>query len=119
MCQVPAVEPVHHLYEHFRDDGGKNLPWASSAVTARLTSVNEELQLTVTTACAPMNGQATVHGNTLNVRNIAVGAVGCTEDDGEQQLWVLDFLKRPIQMTFDDGILTWTSGTDSLTFRGK
>lgn len=97
---------------------GKDLPWvASSGVKAALTSVNGQLQLTVPTGCGPMSGQATITGNTLTVRDIATGASGCTGDAGEQQLWVMDFLKRPIEMTFSQGILIWKSGTDTLSFK--
>ncbi|WP_354217796.1 MULTISPECIES: META domain-containing protein [unclassified Arthrobacter] len=99
---------------------GKDLPWvASGGVRAQLTSVNGELQLTVTTKCGPMSGQATVTGNTLNARNIATGAVGCSGDVGEQHLWVLEFLKRPIELTFSQGTLTWKSGTDTLSFKSE
>lgn len=95
----------------------KDLPWvASGGVTAKLDRVNGELLLTVTTNCGPMNGSATVTGPTLTVRDIATGASGCTEDAGDQQEWVRNFLKQPIEQTSSDGTLTWTSGTDVLRF---
>lgn len=100
--------------------GGNDLPWvASGGVKTWLTSVNGELQLTVTTRCGPMGGQATITGNTLTVRNIANGAMGCAGDAGEQDLWVLEFLKRPIELTFSQGTLSWKSGTDTLSFKSE
>jgi hypothetical protein len=99
---------------------GNDLPWvASGDIKAWLTSVNGELQLTVTTRCGPMGGQATITGNTLTVRNIATGAMGCAGDVGEQDLWVLEFLKRPIELTFSQGTLSWKSGTDTLSFKNE
>jgi hypothetical protein len=99
---------------------GKDLPWvASGGVRAQLTSVNGELQLSVITRCGPMSGPATMTGTTLTVRNIATGAVGCTDDAGGQQLWVMEFLKRPIEQTFSQGTLTWKSGTDLLSFKSE
>ncbi|HEY8702676.1 MAG TPA: META domain-containing protein [Arthrobacter sp.] len=98
--------------------GGTEIPWlASGGVTAKLTSVNGELQLSVTTGCGPLGAQATITGNTLTVRDIATGASGCTADTGEQQQWVRQFLQRPIAMTFSQGILSWKSGTDTLSFK--
>jgi heat shock protein HslJ len=97
---------------------GKELPWVSSgSVKARLTSVNGELQLSVTTPCGPLSAQATITGNTLTAKDIATGASGCTGDTGEQQLWVTNFLKRAIEMTFSQGTLNWKSGTDTLSFK--
>ena len=99
---------------------GNDLPWAASGgVRAWLTSVNGELQLTVTTRCGPLGGQATITGNTLTVRNIATGAMGCAGDVGEQHLWVMEFLKRPIELTFSQGTLSWKSGTDTLRFESE
>lgn len=99
---------------------GKDLPWvASGGVRAQLTSVNGELQLTVVTRCGPMSGPATMTGTTLTVRNIATGAMGCADDAGGQQLWVMEFLKRPIEQTFSEGTLTWKSGTDTLSFKSE
>ncbi|MBT2598130.1 META domain-containing protein [Arthrobacter sp. ISL-72] len=96
------------------------LPWvASGGVNAQLAAVNGELLLSVTTRCAPMSGPATITGTTLTVRNIAIGASGCTEDGGDQQQWVLEFLKRPIEQTFSNGTLTWKSGTDTLNFKSE
>jgi heat shock protein HslJ len=66
-----------------------------------------------------MSGPATVSGNTLTVRNIATGAMGCIGEVSDQQLWVLEFLKRPIEQTFSQGTLTWKSGTDTLNFKTK
>jgi len=98
--------------------GGKELPWvASGSVKTSLTSVNGELQLSVITGCGPLSAQATITGDTLTAKDIATGASGCTAETGEQLLWVVDFLKRPIQMTFSQGILNWTSGTDTLSFK--
>ncbi|WP_248761626.1 hypothetical protein [Pseudarthrobacter sp. SSS035] len=63
-----------------------------------------------------MSGPGTITGTTLTVKNIAIGASGCTDNAGEQQQSVQEFLKRPIEQTFSDGTLTWKSGTDTLNF---
>ena len=81
--------------------------------------MNGELQLTVTTSCGPMGGSATLSVNTLTVSDIATGAMGCIGEDGNQQLWVLEFLKRPIEQTFSQGTLTWKSGTDTLSLKNR
>ncbi|QHK22406.1 hypothetical protein GU243_17845 [Pseudarthrobacter psychrotolerans] len=74
--------------------------------------------LGVRTECAPLSGLATITGNTLTAKDIVTGASGCTNgNSGEQHLWVTDFLKRPIQMTFSQGTLIWKSGADSLSFQ--
>jgi hypothetical protein len=49
---------------------------------------------------------------------IAVGSVGCGGDISTQHLWVLEFLKQPIEMTFSEGILNWRNGTETLNFKG-
>jgi heat shock protein HslJ len=85
----------------------------------QLATVNGELLLTVTTRCGPMSGPTTITGTTLTVKNIAIGASGCSEDGGDQQQWVLEFLKRPIEQTFSDGALTWKGGTDTLRFKSE
>jgi heat shock protein HslJ len=64
-----------------------------------------------------LSAQATITGNTLTAKDIATGASGCTADTGEQQLWVKNLLKRPIEMTFSQGTLNWKSGTDTLSFK--
>jgi heat shock protein HslJ len=98
--------------------GGTELPWAASGgVKTELSAVNGELQLSVITGCGPLSAQATITGDTLTAKGIATGASGCMDDTGRQQQWVMEFLKRPIQMTFSQDILSWTSGTDTLTFK--
>jgi hypothetical protein len=49
---------------------------------------------------------------------IAVGSVGCGGDISTRHLWVLEFLKQPIEMTFSEGILNWRNGTETLNFKG-
>lgn len=101
MCGVPAVEPVHKIHRSFRNGERKDLPWvASGGVKAQLNSANGELQLTVITRCGPVSGPATITGNRLAVSNIAIGAMGCIDEVGEQKTWVLKFLTRPIEQTF-------------------
>jgi hypothetical protein len=98
----------------------EDIPWvASGGVSAQLVTVDGELQLAVITRCAPISGPATITGTTLTVRDIATGASGCTDNTGEQQQWVLDFLNRPIEQAFSNGTLAWKSGTDTLNFRGE
>lgn len=63
-----------------------------------------------------MSGQAAITGKTLTVRNTAIGAAACQADLAGQHLWVLEFLKRPIELEYSQGTLIWTSGTDTLRF---
>lgn len=92
---------------------------ASGSVKVALASVDGEVLLSVTTGCGPLSAQATITGSTLTATDIARGASGCTGDTGEQQQWVGNFLKRPIEMAFSQGILSWTSGTDTLSFKSE
>jgi hypothetical protein len=86
----------------------EDIPWvASGGVSAQLATVYGELWLTVITGCAPISGPATITGTTLTVGDITIGASGCTDNTGEQQQWVFDFVKRPIEQTFSNGTLTW------------
>lgn len=48
-----------------------------------------------------------------------MGAAACAELAASQQLWVMAFLKKPVDMGYNNGSLTWTSGTDSLAFNPK
>ncbi|MCQ6270825.1 hypothetical protein M8J71_10065 [Pseudarthrobacter sp. R1] len=81
-------------------------------------SVDGQLMIGVDTECAPLSGLATITGNTLTAKDIATGASGCTDANaGEQHLWVMDFLKRPIEMTFSQGTLIWKGGANSLSFQ--
>lgn len=100
---------------------GKALPWAANgAVKAQLTSINGELLLTVRTPCGPLGAPVVIKGNILTVAGkIATGAEGCVGAEGYQRLWVQEFLKRPIAMTYESGKLLWSSGEDSLTFKAE
>jgi hypothetical protein len=61
-----------------------------------------------------------IKGNILTVAGkIATGAEGCVGAEGYQRLWVQEFLKRPIAMTYESGKLLWSSGEDSLTFKAE
>jgi heat shock protein HslJ len=98
---------------------GQDIPWVTSSLKAALVSVDgQQLLVSVRTGCGPLSGTAQITGNTLTVTDIAIGASGCTDATGEQQSWAIDFLKRPIEMTFSQGTLLWKSGTDSLSFKG-
>ncbi|MFK4297284.1 hypothetical protein ABH924_002434 [Arthrobacter sp. GAS37] len=99
---------------------GVELPWAASGgLTVQLSSVNGSLYVTAKTPCSPVSGPATITGNTLVVGELGIGAMGCISDAGTQQQWFVDFLNRPIEMSFSQGTLNWKSGTDTLTFKGK
>lgn len=99
---------------------GVELPWAASeGLTVHLSSVDGSLHVTAKTPCSPVSGPATITGNTLVVGELGIGAMGCISDAGTQQQWFVDFLKRPIEMSYSQGALNWTSGTDTLTFKGK
>lgn len=91
---------------------------ASGSVKVQLASVNGTRQLSVQDECGPLSGPATITGNTMLVGAIAVGSVGCGGDISTQHLWVLEFLKQPIEMTFSEGILNWRNGTETLNFKG-
>jgi hypothetical protein len=58
-------------------------------------------------------------GNTLTVGTIATGAEGCIGAVGNQQAWIQELLKRPIDMTYTQGTLNWVSGKDSLSFKAQ
>lgn len=99
---------------------GVDLPWvASGSVKAQLEAVNGTYQLSVQDKCGPLSGPATITGNTMVVGDIAVGAVGCEGDVSAQHLWVMAFLKRPIEMTYTDGVLKWMSGSETLSFKSE
>ncbi|WP_426986184.1 hypothetical protein [Pseudarthrobacter sp. Y6] len=46
-----------------------------------------------------------ITGNVMTVGDIGIGAVGCPEDLGQQDTWVLEFLKRPVEVTFSQDTL--------------
>ena len=58
-----------------------------------------------------------ITGNVMTVGDIGIGAAGCPEDLGQQDTWVLEFLKRPVEVTFSQDTLQWTSGADTLSFK--
>ncbi|MHA7168780.1 META domain-containing protein [Arthrobacter bambusae] len=99
---------------------GVDLPWvASGRLTVQLSSVNGSLYIAAKTPCSPISGAATITGDTLVVGTLGIGAMGCAADAATRQQWFVDFLKRPIEMSFSQGTLTWKSGSDMLTFKGK
>lgn len=99
---------------------GADLPWvASGSVKVQFNSVNGTRHLSVQDNCGPFSGPVTLAGNTMVVKKLAVGAVGCERDISTQHLWVMEFLKRPIEMTFNEGILSWKSGMETLNFKSQ
>ncbi|WP_265977328.1 META domain-containing protein [Arthrobacter sp. MI7-26] len=84
-----------------------------------LNSVNGGLEFTAKTPCNPISGPAMITGSTLIVEKLALGAVGCVGDPAEQEKWVVQFLKQPIEMAFNQDTLTWKDGTDTLKFKSK
>ena len=97
--------------------GGRELPWvASDTLRVQLDSVDGDLYLTVRTDCAPIGGPVDITGNIMTAGDIAVGALGCPEELGQQSTWIAEFLSRPVEMTFNQGTLQWTSGADTLSF---
>lgn len=99
---------------------GVDLAWAASGgLTVQLSSVDGSLYVTAKTPCSPVSGPARITGNMLAVGSLGIGAMGCTGDAAMQQQWFVDFLKRPIEMSFGQGTLNWKSGTDTITFKGK
>ncbi|MGY4543304.1 hypothetical protein ACVWY0_003237 [Arthrobacter sp. UYNi723] len=98
--------------------GGKNLPWvASGSLRVQLNSINGDLYLSVRTNCAPISGPVEITGNTMTAGDLAIGAIGCPEEISRQDQWVLEFLKRPVEMTFSQHTLQWKSGADTLSFK--
>lgn len=79
--------------------------------------INGDRLLRVTTGCAPLEGPANIAGETLTVTDILVGAIACDGEASDQQRWLVEFLRRPIEQSFDAGTLTWKSGTDTLTLK--
>ena len=99
---------------------GKVLPWAGiGTMKVRLTSVEGTLQVAMKTDCSPIGGSVTIDGNIMTIGKIATGASGCIGTAGENQAWIHKFLKRPIAMTYTQDTLTWTSGTDTLSFKAE
>lgn len=98
---------------------GKALAWAAAGtVKVQLTSVKGTLQLSVRTPCSPLSAPVAIKANILTVAGkIATGAEGCVGAAGDQQVWVQEFLKRPIAMTYSNGTLSWVSGADALSFK--
>ncbi|XAS68612.1 META domain-containing protein [Micrococcaceae bacterium Sec5.7] len=98
--------------------GGRDLPWvASGSLRVELNSVNGDLYLSVRTDCAPISGPVEITGDTMTAGDIAIGAIGCPEELGRRDQWVLEFLKRPVNMTFGQDTLQWKSGADTLSFK--
>ncbi|WP_232082672.1 hypothetical protein [Arthrobacter sp. SO5] len=81
--------------------------------------MNGTRHLSVQDKCGPLSGPVTITRSTMVVGEIAVGAVGCEGDISTQHLWVMEFLKRPIEMTFSEGILNWRSGPETLNFKNE
>ncbi|MGO4584482.1 hypothetical protein AB4Z38_11420 [Arthrobacter sp. 2RAF6] len=78
---------------------------------------------TVLTSCASVQGReprtATPTPRETVTAKLGIGAMGCSSDAGSQQQWFVDFVMRPIEMSFSQGTLNWKSGTDTLIFKGK
>lgn len=102
----------------FGTANGKVQGWlASGGLTVQLTSVNGGLQFTAKTPCGPASGPAIIRGTTLTVEKVAVGAVSCANPALLQQQLVLNLLKLPIEVSFNQGILSWKSGADTVRFQ--
>ncbi|MET3175965.1 UNVERIFIED_ORG: hypothetical protein ABIB52_003838 [Arthrobacter sp. UYCu721] len=99
---------------------GVTLPWvAAGGLSVELYSVNGALLFGAKTPCNPISGPAAITGNTLTLDELAAGAMGCPGDPSAQEHWVMQFLNRPIEMTFVQDTLTWTNGADTLSFKSK
>lgn len=90
---------------------------ASGSLRVQLNSVNGDLHLSVKTNCAPISGQVEITGNTMTAGDLATSAIGCPEEHSRQDQWVLEVLKRPVEMTFSQDSLQWKSGADTLSFK--
>lgn len=90
---------------------------APGSLRVQLNSVNGDLYLSVRTNCAPISGPVEITGDIMTVGDIGIGAVGCPEDLGQQDTRVLEFLTRPVEVTFSQDTLQWTSGADTLSFK--
>jgi len=99
---------------------GMALPWAAAGtIKVRLSSVEGTLQLAMKTDCSPISGPVTIAGNIMTLGKVATGASGCIGIAGEHEAWIHEFLKRSIAMTHTQDTLTWTSGTNTLSFRAE
>jgi len=98
-------------------DHGMALPWAGDgAVTASLQSVDGELLLASKTPCGPVSAKATLDHDVMRVHDIAVGAVGCPAEQGEQQQWFLELLRQDLSLSYTGGQLHWRAGTSGIDF---
>lgn len=82
---------------------------ASGSLRVQLNSVNGDLHLSVKTNCAPISGQVELTGNTMTAGDLATSAIGCPEELSRQDQWVLEVLKRPVEMTLSQDSLQWKS----------
>lgn len=99
---------------------GKDLPWvAAGGITLKLTDVGGSLYLTAKTPCTPVDTPVTITGSTLHAGKIAVDAASCASEFSIQQQWFVDFLQRPVDMAYSNGVLKWVSGSDILTFKNQ
>lgn len=90
---------------------------ASGSLRVQLNSVNGDLYLSVMSSCAPISGPVEITANAMTAGDLAIGAIGCPEELSRQDQWVLEFLKRPVEMTFSQDTLQWKSGADTLSFK--
>jgi len=100
-------------------DGKTPVKWAKDATTkVRLEDLGGSTRLVVVTPCAPINARASIQNGTMTVSTeTVVGAQGCVDEIGEQQHWLREFLKKPIQVSYKAGILTWQSDESSILFK--
>ncbi|HKU31987.1 MAG TPA: hypothetical protein VJQ60_16000 [Arthrobacter sp.] len=70
----------------------------------QLNSENGGLELTAETPCNPVSLPAMITGSALVVEKLALGAAGYAGDPAEQEKWVVQFLAKPIEMTFDQNV---------------
>lgn len=121
---LPAAPCTTYVSVSGRDGSGE-LPWtAQGTTTVQLESVDTGFQLTLVTPCGPLSGHVTRTGSALTPGPIGVGANGFADGAtggcaGGQKLWLLDFLKKPFEVAYNEGQLTWTNDKGSLVFKPR
>lgn len=127
VSQLPSTECMKFLPDapcgKFRSTAGtaagEPISWVSGGeITAQLDRVGEDTYLTAVLPCGPVNAAVTMNGSDMVLSGkMVVGASGCVDAaKDEQRSWALNLLQKGVQLNYTNGVLRWTSGSDSITF---
>ena len=72
-------------------------------------------RISAVAGCNTQNGDADVVDGTLEVNQLASTMMGCEDDLMAQDRWLAGFLESGPTVALADGVLTLTSGEESLT----